>query len=297
MIFSGLRARRAILAIMASLALVWFAQRSILVAAAAFLVEEDPLVPADILVVSNSMPRAAALEAALLYNQRVSSHIVIADWVPDPVTEKVHRLGIPYLDVSELSKAILERSGVPPSAITILDDRVDGTEAEVSAIAAYVSQRRLSSVLVVTARSHTARTKWLLHRKLPRSTHVIVLSPRFDQFSIAWWWRERDQTREVIIEYLRWFNTLFLPDLWRRTGSYRADLRQHDEARDLSWSKETPKQSLNVSTRIVRSDSARVATESRATDRREPILLDLGLTQRPVVDADLVDTPLKPLTP
>ena len=110
--------------------------------------------------------------------------------------------------------AILERSGIPSSAITVLPSLADGTETEVAAIAAFIKEQGLSSVLVVTARSHTGRTKWLLHRTLGDSVHVSVRSPRFDTFSVEGWWRERDQCREVIAEYLRWTNTLVLPNLW-----------------------------------------------------------------------------------
>lgn len=207
---------RLVLGGLAALALTWFAHRSVLVGAAALLVDEDPVTPAEIMVVSNSTPQAASLEAALLYRQRVSNRIIIADWIEDPLIESVRALGIPRLGVTDLSKAILERSGVPSSAITILDDRVDGTESEISAIATFVDQHRPASLLIITARSHTARTKWLLHRKLPNGTRVAVHSPRFDRFPVDAWWHDREHSREVITEYLRWFNTMYLPDMWSR---------------------------------------------------------------------------------
>jgi uncharacterized SAM-binding protein YcdF (DUF218 family) len=197
-------------------AAVWFARESILAGAGAVLVVEDRIAPADIIVVSNSLPRATAFEAAVLYQQHVGRRIVMTDWVADPLADKVRALGIPYLTPAEMSRMVLEKSGVAPAAITMLSDRVDGTGSEISAIAAFIERERPASVLFITARSHTARTRWLLRRALPGRVNVTVRSSRFDPFPAAGWWHDRENTREVMTEYLRWFNTLYLPDMWSR---------------------------------------------------------------------------------
>lgn len=191
----------------------WLARHTILVGAARMLVNEDPLGCAEIIVASNSLPQATALEAAQLYNQHVSARIVMAGWAHNPLVPTVRRLGIPSLDTTEMNLAILERSGVPSAAITVLPGQVDGTETEVAAIAAFVDRRHLASVLVVTARSHTARTKWLLQRTLRTKAQVFVRSPRSDSFSVGQWWLEREHSREVVTEFLRWLHTLTLLSL------------------------------------------------------------------------------------
>lgn len=218
--FRNPRVKRALqlgVSILLALTLVWSARRSIFVGAAAILVEDDPLAPAQIIVPSHSMSQETALEAALLYEQQVSAHIVMTDWIEDPVAENIRKLGIRPLDTTQLNKYILERSNVPSSAITILPDRADGTGSEIAAIAAFAQRCQLRSILVITARSHTARTKWLLQRKLPRAVRVFVRSPRFDRLAVDTWWHERDQSREIVTEYLRWFNTVLLQDLWARS--------------------------------------------------------------------------------
>ena len=196
------------------LCVAWLSRRRILAEAGSLLCDEDQLVPAEVIVVSSTIGRAGAMEASLLYRQRLSARIVMADWMHDPLAGTIRDLGIPYLDVTELSQAILERSGVPVSAVTVLPQQVDGTESEGAAIAAFVNRHHPGSLLVITARTHTARTKLLLRRKLPHDIRVSVRSSRFDAFSADSWWRARDQTREVLVEYLRWVNTLLLPNLW-----------------------------------------------------------------------------------
>jgi uncharacterized SAM-binding protein YcdF (DUF218 family) len=193
-------------------------------------VTEDALSPVDVMVVSNTMPRATALEAAALYQQQVSARLVMTEWVHDPLVEKTRELGIPYLDTPAINKLILERSGVPSSAITVLPDRVDGTSAEIAAIAGFVARSRVGTVLVVTARSHTARTKWLLTRALPR-VRVLVRSSRYDAFRTDGWWRERDQSREILTEYLRFCNSVLLGDVWAHASPRYKD----SAARQSRW--------------------------------------------------------------
>jgi uncharacterized SAM-binding protein YcdF (DUF218 family) len=177
------------------------------------LVAEGPLAPADVVVASNASPVADAFEAASLYRTGYAQEIIIPRFAPERRVDDLHRLGIPYLPQTELMEAVLEHSGVPSAAIRILPDHVDGTEREVAAVATFVTQERPRSVLFVTARSHTARSAWLLRRALPHGIGVIVRSPRDDVFDPGSWWQSRGQAREVAAEYLRWGNTL-LGDLW-----------------------------------------------------------------------------------
>ena len=177
------------------------------------LVAEGPLESADVVVVSNASPVADAFEAASLYRTGYAQEIIIPRFAPERRVDDLHRLGIPYLPQTELMEAVLEHSGVPSAAIRILPDRVDGTEREIRAVAEFVKQQRPRSVLFVTARSHTARSAWLLRRTLPAGIEVIVRSPRDDLFDPGSWWQSRGQAREVAVEYLRWGNTL-LGDLW-----------------------------------------------------------------------------------
>jgi hypothetical protein len=44
---------------------------------------------------------------------------------------------------------------------------------------------------------------------------VIVRASPDDPFHPEGWWRDRHNSREVIMESLRWVNSLLLGDLWR----------------------------------------------------------------------------------
>lgn len=217
--FGRPRASRALALVAGMLVVVvaaWFARHVIMIGAAAILVDEDPVAPAQILVPSHSMSQETALEAALLYEQQVSPHIVMTDWIEEPVADAIRTLGIQMLDTTALNRYILEQSKVPASAITVLPEQVDGTGSEVAAIVAFAKRCHVTSLMVITARTHTARTRWLLRRKLPRQVRLSVRSPRFDRFVVDGWWRERTQSREMALEYMRWLNTVVFRDLWER---------------------------------------------------------------------------------
>jgi uncharacterized SAM-binding protein YcdF (DUF218 family) len=206
------RLRRAV-AVVVAVAVLWALRTPGLRILGSALVAEGPLASADVVVVSNASPVADAFEAATLYRTGYAQAIVIPRFTREHRVDDLHRLGIPYLPQTELMEAVLERSGVPSAAIRTLPARVDGTESEVAAVAAFVTQQQPRSVLFVTARSHTARSAWLLRRTLPRGTEIIVRSPSDDLFDPGSWWQSRGQTRELLVEYLRWGNTL-LGDLW-----------------------------------------------------------------------------------
>lgn len=175
------------------------------------MVAEDTLAPAVVILLTSSNAEVGALEAAELYKESVARNIVLGV-CEDCVSFKsrLAAIGVSYPDTPTLVKLILQRSGVPGSAIATLPDRVDGTEAAVRAVSSFVQRTGNVTIIVVTARTHTARVRWLLRRALPPGTTVLVRSSRFDDFSVDRWWHDRNQSREVAMEYLRWVHSVRL---------------------------------------------------------------------------------------
>lgn len=206
--------RRILVALLLLAMLGWSSRESLLFAAGDLLVREDPVEPVDAIVVSVASPAADALEAVRLYRQGIAPQVVLCTFASGPVDDEIRRLGVPRARPSELAKMILERSGVPSAAIVVLPDRVDGTNTEVAAVAAFARRHRLASLLLIVPRSHTARARWLLRQAAPRQTRIVVRGPRNDRFTPDAWWRHRGQSREALAEYLRWANTLLLRDRW-----------------------------------------------------------------------------------
>jgi uncharacterized SAM-binding protein YcdF (DUF218 family) len=192
----------------------WTVRRPLLVAVGSALDAEDALVPVDVIVISSAAARQDALEAARLYHDGVSRRLVVAEWFDDPLDAELHRIGVPHLDVTALARSILEHSAVPPEAVTVLPGPVAGTEDEVVVAADYVRTVGARSVLFLAPRTHTARARWLLRRRLPPAVKLVVRSARLDSFDVDGWWRYRDQSRDVMAEYARWLNSALLGDAW-----------------------------------------------------------------------------------
>jgi uncharacterized SAM-binding protein YcdF (DUF218 family) len=176
-------------------------------------VHEDPLLEADVLVSSLSSPRVTALEVGRLYSTMPRARVLVGTWGPEAVVDELRRIGVPYADATDYSRLILERSGVPSDRISILGP-ADGTESEVRSVAAFVKANGVRRLLVVTSRSHTARTRWLLERSLPEGVAFAVRSSRFDRFVPERWWQRRFESRELMSEYLRWLNSGLLRRDW-----------------------------------------------------------------------------------
>jgi uncharacterized SAM-binding protein YcdF (DUF218 family) len=194
----------------------WYGRHAILIGVAHVLVAEEPPRPAEVMVVSIASSKAAPLEAAYLYQQRISARVMLFTWESESIDDMIRQLGIAYPSPTELARMILIQRGVPAGAIEVLPDLVDGTETEIAAVAAFARQRMPASLLFITARSHTARVRWLLRRRISPSTRFSVTSSRFDNFAVESWWQNRAQSRAVMSEYLRWGNTLLLGDAWSR---------------------------------------------------------------------------------
>ncbi len=193
----------------------WTTRAHWLAAVAAPLTVEDAVTPVDVIVVSMAAARADAFEAGALYKAGVSRRLVLPYWQPDPLDGELQRMGVPVLPTTALSQAILERSGVPPDAIEVLQEPIDGLNAEITSVGHALQRPPPRSVLFVTARSHTRRARWLLRRVLPPETALSVRASRRDPFDPQRWWQTRGGGREVAMEYLRWINTFVLRDFWR----------------------------------------------------------------------------------
>ena len=205
--------------LLASLLLVmvtgWFTRGLLFEGVGDLLVSEDALERTGWLVLSGADAGATSLEGVQLYREAVAMHVLVVSWKKNPLEERIEALGIRQPTPNELITSVLEKGGVPSAAISVVSGAVDGTESEISVVADFARAQGVSSLLYVTTRTHTARARYLLKRRLGKSARVLVRASRFDPFTSTAWWHNRDQSREVLAEYLRWTNSLVLSDLWQ----------------------------------------------------------------------------------
>ncbi|MFM7144158.1 MAG: hypothetical protein ACKO2K_19825 [Alphaproteobacteria bacterium] len=221
------RALRLGVALAVAAGLAWWAREPLLAAVGDAVVAEDEPMHADVAVASLSDARTTAFEAARLHRDGWVRKVVVFTWWDSKLDRTMRDLGVPVLTPDEASVAILERLGVPPEAIEVRAEPVNGTGAEIAALAALARERGLGGVVYVTARSHSARARWMLGRALAPGTAIAVRAPREDSFDPDGWWRSRDDARELLAEIGRWANVVVLRDAWSSppSSALRADAR------------------------------------------------------------------------
>jgi uncharacterized SAM-binding protein YcdF (DUF218 family) len=198
------RNRRRRLVAVASLALLFVAGIVVFLRVGQWLVVEDPLAPADAIVVLSGRIPERAMEAARIYHRGVASEV----WISQPTSpaDELAKLNIHYLGEDFYNQQILLAMNVPPDAIRVLDQPAVNTEAEVDGIAADLRADGFTSVIIVTSKPHTRRVRAIWKRRAGPGLRLIVRYPEDDPYDGAHWWRTTRDALDVVREVLGLLN-------------------------------------------------------------------------------------------
>ena len=169
-----------------------------------WLVREDPLGKADVIVVlSGGIPFRAEGAAGIF-----KSGYAPAVWVsrPEGPQEQLAALGIHFVGEEEYNREILVQEGVPDSAIQIFPDAIVNTQEEVDEIARDMRRDGKHSVIIVTSPQHTRRVKALWRKLVGDDPRVIVRAAPDDPFDANHWWRNTQDVLAVVRESLGLLN-------------------------------------------------------------------------------------------
>jgi uncharacterized SAM-binding protein YcdF (DUF218 family) len=169
-----------------------------------WLIREDPLSPADIVVVlSGSMPYRAQKAAEVLragYAPEV--------WVSRPVnpSRELEQLGIHFVGEEEYSREVLIREGIPEHAVRILPDAIVDTEQEVCEVAREMKRTEKTRAIIVTSPQHTRRVRTLWTKLIRGDQKAIVRAAFEDPFDADHWWRNTRDAFAVVREAMGLIN-------------------------------------------------------------------------------------------
>jgi uncharacterized SAM-binding protein YcdF (DUF218 family) len=170
----------------------------VLQAAGWALVVNEPVVPADIIVLSLDSGGAGALEAADLVQSGISKRVAVFMDPPSGVDHEFIRRGIPYEDAGARQIRQLTSLGVTD---VVQISRIDGTEGEAQALPLWCDKHQLRSIVVVATKDHSRRLRRVLDRVMRgRPTRVTVESARYSSFDPDRWWKTRGGVRTEIVE-------------------------------------------------------------------------------------------------
>ena len=170
---------------------------------AAALVVEDPLEPADaIVVVAGGTPSREAL-AATLFREGWAPRLIISRAFTPAQVRELNALGVRPLDLQGESRLALEKYGVAPNRIIALGAPVKTTEPELRLVHQVARADGYRRVILVTSPPHTRRVKliWSRENRESRIDGIVAAAPNED-FAVDGWWRQRRAAEALLHEYL-----------------------------------------------------------------------------------------------
>ncbi len=147
----------------------------------AVLIHDDPLQPAEAIVVLSGGELDRLPEAARLYNEGYAYRFIITD---TGVLSNDPNVPMVTLYINRLTEL-----GVPADAITVVGDAVNSTRDEAEAVAQQMSYFGWTSCIVVTDPYHTLRTSWIFHQVLGSAgvRSIIHSVPGHWYTRLTWW--------------------------------------------------------------------------------------------------------------
>jgi hypothetical protein len=168
-------------------------------AAGRALVFDQPVEPADLVVVPVDAGGAEVLEAADLVRSGIAGRVAVFADPPDAVDQEFSRRGVQYENQAAWSVRHLRLLGV--TAIEPTPRPVAGTEDVGAVLPDWCAERQFRSVVVVSTPDHSRRLHRVLQRAMRDSpTRVRIRVTRHSGFDPDRWWETRGGIRTAITE-------------------------------------------------------------------------------------------------
>ena len=178
-----------------------------------WLVTEDELQESDMIVVLTGSVPDRILQAVDIYNERYSDKLVFVNSYRVGYDIFVERgVEIPPGD-AQLSKMVAIDLGVPEENILILEGNAKSTQDEALIIREYIrNNRAIESIILVTSKYHSGRSKKIFRKALSgldREISIYSSPSKYDPFNVNQWWKDREDIKLVVLEYLKLANFYF----------------------------------------------------------------------------------------
>jgi hypothetical protein len=162
------------------------------------LVVNEPVQPADIIVLAVASGPAGALEAADLVHHGISNRVAVFADVPSEADQEFIRRGLPYDDKAARQVRRLRLLG----ATDVVEiSRVNGSNDEGRVLPAWCDEHHFRSVVFVATKDHSRRLRRVLDRAMKGyPIRVIIHAAHYSDFDPDRWWETRRGVRTEIVE-------------------------------------------------------------------------------------------------
>lgn len=164
------------------------------------LVVDEPIGPADVVVVSLDSGGAGALEAADLVRSGIARRVAVFADPPSGEDHEFIRRGLPYEDAAARQVRQLGWLGV--ADVDRIPRLQGGTEGEGQVLGPWCTDRGFRSIVLVVTADHSRRMRRVADRAMEgRATRVAIRPSRYSAFDPETWWQSRDGMRIGIVEF------------------------------------------------------------------------------------------------
>ncbi len=178
-----------------------------------WLVAEVELQESDMIVVLTGSVTDRILQAVDIYNARYSDKIVLVNSYRVGYGIFVERGAEMPPGDAQLSKMAAINLGVPEENILILEGSAKSTQDEALIIREYIrNNREIESFILVTSKYHSGRSKKIFRKALSgldREINIYSSPSKYDPSNVNQWWRDREDIKWVVLEYLKLANFYF----------------------------------------------------------------------------------------
>jgi hypothetical protein len=159
----------------------------------------DPVLAADLIVVTIDAGPAGILEAADLVHSGISSRVAVFGRPATTAAREFIRRGVAYEDAAARETRQLHSLGI--GSVQQIARDVAGSEQEGATLPDWLDASQLRSVVVVSSPEHSRRLRRILHRSATRCrTHIMIRPARYSEFNADHWWQTRAGVRTEAIE-------------------------------------------------------------------------------------------------
>jgi uncharacterized SAM-binding protein YcdF (DUF218 family) len=171
-----------------------------------WIVIEDRLTPASVIVVLSGQAPYRAMQAAALYHQRWAPEIWITQPSDPDKAAAYRRLRMPSRSEEVENVRILQILGVPAARIRLLDRPVRNTDQEIQLIAEELRRVKGDPVILVTSPYHTRRVKAIWRVVVGGKPSAIVRYAYEEPYDPVCWWHNTQDALHAVRENLALLN-------------------------------------------------------------------------------------------
>ena len=173
------------------------------------LVVNEPVAPADIIVISSASGGTGALQAADLVQSGIARRVAVFTDPPSGEDFEFIRRGLPYEDGA--ARQIRQLGWLGVTDVVQIPRAEATTEDEARVLPPWCDQHKLKSIVFVADRDHSRRTRRVLNRAMKgHLTRVTVQPSRYSSFDPDAWWETRSGIRTEISEFQKLVLEIFL---------------------------------------------------------------------------------------